>query len=86
MEGQRSVSQHSFAAQKRVILTGHHSQIASMGALLVIGGLAVDPLSQQLVHFIDKLEPDPSGNASLLFATNWTASSQSTNAIGKSHA
>ena len=57
-----------------------------MGALLVIGGLAVDPLSQQLVHFKDKLEPDPSGNASLPFATDWTASGQSTNAIGKSHA
>ena len=57
-----------------------------MGALLVIGGVAVDPLSQQLVHFKDKLKPDPSGNASLPFATNWTASGQSTNAHGKSQA
>ena len=51
-------------------------QIASVGALLVVAGLVVDPLSQQLVHYRVESVRDELGNASVPFAVSWTDSTQ----------
>lgn len=48
-----------------------YRQIASMGALLVVAGLAVDPLSQQLVHYRAQDVPDPFSSARLPVAVVW---------------
>lgn len=56
-----------------------------MGALLIIAGLAVDPLSQQLVHYKVRTVPGPIGSATLSTAVTWDDDSQDTNAFGKSH-
>ena len=51
-----------------VTLAGIHascSQFASVGALLIIGSLAVDPLSQQLVQFKVVSVQDETGSANL---------------------
>lgn len=60
------------------------SQIASVGALLVIGGLAIDPLSQQLVHYRVEVVPGPPGSATLPAAAEWTDGSQDTYVFGES--
>lgn len=54
-----------------------------MGALLIIGGLAIDPLSQQLVHYGVRMVRSPSGSATLPAATTWKAGSQDTNVFGE---
>jgi len=56
-----------------------------VGALLVVAGLAVDPLSQQLVHYSVQSVPGPYGSASLSVAGTWDDDSQDTNAFGKRH-
>lgn len=56
-------------------------QIASVGALLIIAGLAVDPLSQQLVHYKVRTVPGPIGSATLSTAVTWDDDSQDTNAF-----
>ena len=57
------------------------SQIASLGALLIVASLAIDPLSQQLVHYEFRRATGPLGSASLPIATNWSDvnSNQDTN-------
>ena len=63
------------------------SQIASVGALLIIAGLAVDPLSQQLIQFKVRIVPSSYGSANLPAAVTWDDAIQDTtnNAYGKSH-
>ena len=48
------------------------SQIASVGALLMVVSLAVDPLSQQLVHYRVDRATGPLGSALLPIATDWS--------------
>ena len=60
-----------------------HSQIASLGALLVIGSLAVDPLSQQLVHYKIRTVPGSTGSATLPISSNWEDSSGDRVAYGE---
>ncbi|KAL8698398.1 MAG: hypothetical protein Q9224_001869 [Gallowayella concinna] len=57
------------------------SQIASVGALLIIGGLAVVPLSQQLVHYIPQDVPGNLGSATIPAALTWTGSTQDSSVL-----
>lgn len=61
------------------------SQIASVGALLIISSLAVDPLSQQLVHYKVRNATGLPGTALLRIATDWwdAGSFQDTNLFGE---
>ncbi|KAL8727516.1 MAG: hypothetical protein Q9166_005987 [cf. Caloplaca sp. 2 TL-2023] len=56
-------------------------QIASVGALLIIGGLAIDPLSQQLVHYIPQDVPGDLGSATIQAASTWTGGTQDSSAL-----
>ncbi|KAL8801033.1 MAG: hypothetical protein Q9182_004725 [Xanthomendoza sp. 2 TL-2023] len=55
--------------------------MASVGALMIIGGLAIDPLSQQLVHYIQQEVPDDLGTATIPVASTWTGSTQDTSVL-----
>lgn len=58
-------------------------QIASLGAILVIGGLAVDPLSQQLVHYRTRNVPGSIGSATIPSTIEWYSGGQDTNTLGE---
>jgi len=84
MEGQHPVWQIFQSLQGATSTHQLYSQIASIGALLIIGGLAIDPLSQQLVHYRAQIVLGPLGSATLPAASNWTGSTQDSSAFGKS--
>ena len=56
---------HSFQPIILACIQALYSQIASVGALLIVGGLGVDPLSQQLVQFKVRNVPGTIGSANL---------------------
>ena len=60
-------------------------QIASIGAMVVIAELAVEPLSQQLVVYPLRSVQDAKGIASIGLATYWTEPSQVTGSTGVCH-
>jgi hypothetical protein len=53
-----------------------YRQVASAGALLLIFGLAVDPLSQQLLHYDLQPLADLSSPAYISTALTWSTTSQ----------
>lgn len=56
-------------------------QIASLGSLVVIGSLALDPLSQQLVLYSIKERPDPHGSASVPVVKKWSENGVNQNLV-----
>jgi hypothetical protein len=51
-------------------------QVASAGALLLIFGVAVGPLSQELLHYDLRPQADPSSLAYISTALTWETTSQ----------